>query len=323
MVDVKVELQELKEESDSHGRGAGGRGRCERRIPASVDGMGRRPGVLSWRRRGRDAVASAAARASPPNRGAPHVERWAGSAASRPTAPRSRTARRVRTGQLDIWLKIGRGRGPAALTTDPRASVTPPGPRRTQIAFLRLVSGPPGSTSCRFRAARPGSTSCRRWAARPTPAVRLPGAGPGPPGPRWSLAGHLEVPLRGRPAGRHLPDLRRERRAACGDVPEGAGFHRRQPGLLAGRPGARLRFVRGHGGVPDLRRVRLPLDSELRPQERLVADPARVVQPRRGWTRDGRSIVYGGYPRLWRVRANGGAPPERVELAARPASRPP
>ncbi len=37
------------------------------------------------------------------------------------------------------------------------------------------------------------------------------------------------------------------------------------------------------------------------------------------WTRDGRSIVYGaGY--LWRVRADGGAPPERVELAGRRAA---
>lgn len=39
------------------------------------------------------------------------------------------------------------------------------------------------------------------------------------------------------------------------------------------------------------------------------------------WTRDGRSIVYGA-GRLWRVRADGGSPPERVELAGRGGSYP-
>jgi Tol biopolymer transport system component len=41
------------------------------------------------------------------------------------------------------------------------------------------------------------------------------------------------------------------------------------------------------------------------------------------WTRDGRSIVYGATGGgLWRVRVDGSAPPERVELAGREASGP-
>jgi len=33
------------------------------------------------------------------------------------------------------------------------------------------------------------------------------------------------------------------------------------------------------------------------------------------WTRDGRSIVYADFGHLWRVLADGGAPPHRLELA--------
>ena len=38
------------------------------------------------------------------------------------------------------------------------------------------------------------------------------------------------------------------------------------------------------------------------------------------WTRDGSSIVYRGGDYLWRVRVEGSAPPERVELAGRGAA---
>jgi Tol biopolymer transport system component len=60
----------------------------------------------------------------------------------------------------------------------------------------------------------------------------------------------------------------------------------------------------------------LPIDSGLRPQ-----GPARTLTRQRlvnlgvAWTRDGRSVVYASQRGLWRVRADGGAPPERLELA--------
>ncbi len=58
----------------------------------------------------------------------------------------------------------------------------------------------------------------------------------------------------------------------------------------------------------------LPLDSGLAPKgaaRRLTQQ--RMESAGLAWARDGRSIVYDG---LWRVRADGGAPPERVETAA-------
>ena len=69
----------------------------------------------------------------------------------------------------------------------------------------------------------------------------------------------------------------------------------------------------------------LSLDSKLGP----LGAARRVTRQRLwiggvAWIRDGRSIVYGANPGpyLWRVRADGSAPPERVELAGRGASGP-
>ena len=73
----------------------------------------------------------------------------------------------------------------------------------------------------------------------------------------------------------------------------------------------------GAEGLPVCDVYVLSLDSELRPQGAAVPDPTAVAEPGVAWTRDGRSIVYGAGGSLWRVRADGGAPPERVELAGR------
>ena len=65
----------------------------------------------------------------------------------------------------------------------------------------------------------------------------------------------------------------------------------------------------------------LSIDPELRPQ-----GTARTLTRQRNvnlgvaWTRDGRSIVYASQRALWRVREDGGAPPERQELAGDGAS---
>jgi Tol biopolymer transport system component len=69
----------------------------------------------------------------------------------------------------------------------------------------------------------------------------------------------------------------------------------------------------------------LALDADLRP----VGSPRRLTHPHvwgmgLAWIRDGRSIVYGAFPGgyLWRVPADGSAPPTGVELAGRGADLP-
>jgi Tol biopolymer transport system component len=90
--------------------------------------------------------------------------------------------------------------------------------------------------------------------------------------------------------------------------------------------GRRLAYAscRGMGAVSCDIHV-LPLDEDLRP----AAPPRRLTQQSLwilgvAWTRDGRSIVYGTAEgsRIWRVRADGGAAPERVDLAGRGATYP-
>jgi Tol biopolymer transport system component len=67
----------------------------------------------------------------------------------------------------------------------------------------------------------------------------------------------------------------------------------------------------------------LPVDPEVNPSgaaRRLTRQGLHIEKV--AWTRDGRSIVYGASGYLWRVRADGSAPPERVELAGRGAGHP-
>ena len=99
MADVKVELQELKEESDSQASAPAGAATAKRRS---------RRRWMAWAAAGFLVLAAAAAvtlwrlrrpELPPPHRGEAHARTGLpAAAASRPTAPRSRTARRVMTG---------------------------------------------------------------------------------------------------------------------------------------------------------------------------------------------------------------------------------
>ena len=98
MGDVKVELQELKEESDSQASAPAGAARREAPIPASLAGAGRWPAVLILATAAAaDAVAPATGSIFPRRRWSPSRRRGApAAAASRPTARRSRSLRRAR-----------------------------------------------------------------------------------------------------------------------------------------------------------------------------------------------------------------------------------
>ena len=146
MVDVKVELQELKEESDSQAVGAGGRGQLRSADPGAIVavGGGRRPDP--GRGRGRDAVAPAAARPSAADAScSSRRQRWAGSGSFSPDGTQIAYASAGEDGaNWDIWLKIVGEAEARRLTTDPASEDYPAwSPDGTQIAFLRH-DGPPG-----------------------------------------------------------------------------------------------------------------------------------------------------------------------------------
>ena len=107
-------------------------------------GGGRRPGP--GRRRGRDAVAPAAARASPADPGEAHVGTLAGSGSFSPDGTQIAYASAGEDGaNWDIWLKIIGQPEARRLTTDPAPEGDPAwSPDGTQIAFLR--GRPRGST---------------------------------------------------------------------------------------------------------------------------------------------------------------------------------
>ena len=242
MADVKVELQEVKEESDSQasapaGCAATAKRRSRRRWIARVAAGAPGPG----RGRGPDAVAPAAARASAADGRPAHVgaaRRRA--AASRPTARRSRSARRVRRGQPGHLAEDRRGgRGPASHDR-PRGRTAPrlvSGREADRVPAQRDVPGSqPG-----LRRPRP-STSCRRSAARHAGCPTFPRGVElsWSPDGRWLAA--AKAPRRGPSRGGiHLISAA-SGDDARGDVPEATG-RRRRPGLLAGRPDARLRLL--------------------------------------------------------------------------------
>jgi tRNA A-37 threonylcarbamoyl transferase component Bud32 len=241
LADVKVELEELKEESDSQAEtppGAVTAVNEEATPPGVVGGWPARPGFS--RRRG--AVARA------PTRAAAALSRPAHVGAAR--RERQLLSRR-HPDRLRVGGREGRQLGHLAEDRGPGRGPTPHHRRRgREVPGLvpgRNADRVPAPTG-HHRTPDPGLLQRRHHPSRVAggrtgaAALRLPRAAPGFLVARWSLAGHGEGPIRERPAGRDPPHLRDERRAAGGDVPEAASV-RRLPGLLAGRSGARLRLL--------------------------------------------------------------------------------
>jgi Tol biopolymer transport system component len=215
----------------------------------------------------------------------------------------------------DIWRKIVGAAEARRLTTDPAVDDQPSWSRDgKQIAFLRFPE---------LHGSRPitwwdyGLLHLVSPLGGPERRVSdLPVRGT----PSWSPDGRwLAVAKAARgtdpPGGIHLiPVGQGERRALTSSQPPSYDI---APAFSP--DGGALAYASCEGaqwGVCDVHV--LSLDSELHSK----GAPRRLTRQRLQnggvtWTRDGRSVVYAMAGRLWRVRADGSAPPERVQLAGR------
>ena len=312
MADVRVELQEVREESDSQAAAAAGGALAVRRrwrrvafVVAAVLILGAATALTLWRLRGPELP--------PPSVVQLTSERRAGSGSFSPDGTQIAFASAGETGDnWDIWLKIVGEAEARRLTTDPATESSPAwSPDGTQIAFLR----------------HPGATGRQILDFYTAGAVHLVSPLGGPARRLSDFPARLQ--LSWSPDGRWLATSR----ARSGADPPG-GIH--LISAASGEPHALTSptppaFDVGPAFSPDGRVLAyascegseqapvcdvhvLSLDSELRPR-----GAARRLTRQRlwnwgvAWTRDGRSIIYGA-DGLWRVRADGGAPPERVEL---------
>jgi serine/threonine protein kinase/Tol biopolymer transport system component len=320
MVDVKVELEELKEESDSQALAPAAGASVKRRLrhrwialgAAVILILGTVSAVVLRRLRRPELPPPTVVRLS--------SERYAGGGSFSPDGTQIAFAAAGEDGaNWDIWIKIVGEAEARRLTTDPATESSPAwSPDGTQIAFLRHEGltgrGAPFFSAGVVCLVSPVTGSSHRLSDFPA-RVQL----------SWSPDGRWLATSKARsgsepPGGVYLISV------ATGE-PHAVTFPKPPAFDVAPAfsPDRRALAYAACGGaelMPVCDVSVLPLDSELLPQ-----GAARPLTRQRlwvgglAWTHDGRSIVYsaGG---LWRVRSDDSAPPERVELAGREAGAP-
>jgi eukaryotic-like serine/threonine-protein kinase len=308
MVDVKVELQELKEESDSASTVPSVRARRRRGLWRAAAAVGTvtlaTGGLLVWRSRR-------------PEQPAPYLVPLTSTPGSEsfPTfSPDGDQVAFVWSGEkrdnADIYVKMIGSTETHRLTTDPAADSFPSwSPDGRQIAFVRFPSGSPTGT---IHVISPLGGSDRKLSGQLV--LRSPLS--------WSPHGRKLV-TGARTEGTGVPsDLPRGIRlidASSGDVesitsPSGSVFHS-QPALSP--DGRRLAYACCPGMYSCQVDV-VELGPDDRPKGAARRLTRRVIWPLGlAWTRDGAHVVFADQlsQRLWRVGLQGDHPPERIEIA--------
>jgi Tol biopolymer transport system component len=241
-------------------------------------------------------------------------ERWAGAGSFSPDGTQIAYASAGENGEnWDIWVKIVGQAEARRLTTDVAAEDLPAwSPDGTQIAFLRYLgggvsrSGPYWATGT-VHLVSPLGGPARRLSDLPA-RLQLSWS----PDGRWLAT--AKAPARNEPPGGiYLVSVANgELRALT--LPKPPAYDLSPAFSPDGRTLAYASCEGGGNPVCDVHI--LSLDSEALPQ----GEPRRVTQQRLWldglcWSRDGRSVVYGSGGQMWRVPADSGAAPERVELA--------
>jgi Tol biopolymer transport system component len=333
MLDVKLELEQIKEDSDSAAEVAPAvpSRNATLRLAVALAGAAAvaLAGWLVWR--ARDPAPS------PPR--VVHLTTMRGSEWTPALSPDGEQVAFSWDGEssaagvtpdADIWIKLVGGSEARRVTTGPANDIFPSwSPDGRQIAFLRSTTRYtwPGTSSPqmngRIHLVSPLGGADRRLSDFPAAFSQL----------AWS------------PDGRYLA----ARRAVLEDDPRETGGLYLVP-VSGGEPRAITKppqpaFDNYPAFSPDGRRLAyascgdhrnpippcdvsvVDLDVDFRPQ----APPRRLPRRQKGmiiglvWTRDGRSLVYSagaGADQLWRVGADGDLPAERIELAGHLAAFP-
>jgi serine/threonine protein kinase len=316
VTDVKVELEEVKEESDSGLTTSGVRAPRRRGLWVAVGLVGvlavATAGLLLWRSR----------RPEPP---APYLVPLTSTPGSETDPSFSPDGDQVafawngeKRDNTDIYVKmVGSGEA-RRLTTDPAVDTSPAwSPDGRQIAFVRYSAG---SSTGTIHVISPLGRADRRVSDQPVPMERLSWS----PDSRWLATGALGGPLlieSDLPRGIRLVDVSSgETRSVT--APTESTYHT----LPALSPdGRRLAYVSCSGWATcHLEVLELGPDDTKKGAARSVTHG--LMWPRGlAWTRDGASLVYGdglsGF-RLWRVSIQGDEPPRQIEMAGFGATGP-
>jgi len=319
MADVKVELQELKEESDSQSTTPAGAAVAKRRSrhrwialgAAGILILGTVATVALWRLR----------RPEPPASSLAPLTSTPGSETQPTFSPDGDQVAFVWDGEKgdnsDIYVKMIGATEARRLTTDPAMdrwlAWSPDG---RQIAFVRLSTG---SATGAIHVISPLGGADRKVSDQP-----VVGLLSWSPDGRWLATGAI---WGGDPRTGAVPPGIRFIEVATGEVrdvtsPAGSGYDI-HPAFSPDR--RHLAYASClHGFTCDVDVVDLGPDDMPKGTARRLT--RRIVMPRFGlaWTRDSASVVYADLidTRLWRVRIQGDRPPERIEIAGPAASFP-